>query len=233
MCGYADKSIILTFDEIRILLYSQGFRTCEGIYMPEKEYTEKEILRAMHHMAKRGFFTTLPGLGNDQDEAPGTLTDGGEGHGIRQEENNLFNLKPDLQRMILSMGAPAGTFVFRPGEALPGFQEELYNGKEYFCYTLPDYYLVAERDWTRHESIRLRAMDTRTFLSWKEEREQEEINKNSIERLSGAGAGLSNEQFPGKEQEQIRKPADDSGGEGTTGGNSQEETEFPSLEAIL
>lgn len=232
MCESADKSIILTFDEIRILLYSQGFRTCEGIYMPEKEYTAKEILRAMHHMAKRGLFITHPG--HDLDEYAGTMTDDGKGQSFKQEENSLFRLKPDLQRMIRAMGASAGTFVFRPGEAVAGFQEELYNGKEYFCYTLPDYYLVAERDWTRHESIRLRTMDTQAFLSWKEEREQEEIDKNSIERLSGAGTGLSDDQFTDKEQEQIRKPADDNGGEGTVpGGSSQEETEFPSLEAIL
>lgn len=150
----AGDAIILSFDEVRILLYSLGFTSCKGIYMPVKEFTGREVLQAMHRLTGRGL---LEAAADDAEPAA--------------EES--FVMRPELRRMMMAMGNPAGTFIYRPGESLPGFSAELYNGPEFFCYTLPDYCLVTECDWTRRESMRLRAMDMESFAQWQKEREQE------------------------------------------------------------
>lgn len=150
-----DEVLILTFDEVRILLYSLGYTSCKGIYMPEKEYSAKEVILAMHKMARRGFFSEDP-----------------EGGRVRCEKQQ-YVLRPGLRRMMMAMGDPSGSFVFRPGESGPGFSEELYNGPEYYCYMRPDYCLVAERDWKQRDCLRLREMEKSEFMSWQKEREQE------------------------------------------------------------
>lgn len=50
-----EKGILLTFDEIRILLYGMGVSQIEGIYMPEKIFCEEEVISAMHHLVEAGF----------------------------------------------------------------------------------------------------------------------------------------------------------------------------------
>ena len=160
----ADDAIILSYDEARILLYSLGFTRCEGIRMPEKDFSAQEVLQAMHKLAARGLLQT------DKDPS-------------HQGGDDRFIMQPQLQRMMTAMGDPAGTFIFRPGESLPGFSGELYNGREYFCYTLPDYCLVTERDWTRRDSLRLRAMDMETFTAWQKEREQEAMEELFSEQI--------------------------------------------------
>ena len=42
-----EQGIILTFDEIRILLYGLGKTGIEGVWMPEKEFTEQDVLDAL------------------------------------------------------------------------------------------------------------------------------------------------------------------------------------------
>lgn len=165
----ANDSIILSYDEVRILLYSLGFTSCKGIYMPEKEFTAREVLQIMHRLTARGL---LEGAAED----------------VQSATENKFVIKQRLRHMMMAMGNPAGTFIYRPGESFPGFSEELYNGPEYFCYTLPDYYLVTECDWTRSESMRLRAMNMVDFALWQEEREQEakeQLLVNQIETGQG------------------------------------------------
>ena len=49
-----EKGILLTFDEIRILLYGMGVSEIDGVYMPEKAFTEEEILSAMQHLSASG-----------------------------------------------------------------------------------------------------------------------------------------------------------------------------------
>lgn len=50
-----EKGIFLTFDEIKILLYGMGVSKIEGIYMPEKIFSEEEIISTMHHLSEVGF----------------------------------------------------------------------------------------------------------------------------------------------------------------------------------
>ena len=181
----ANEAILLTYDEIRILLYSQGYTACEGIYMPEKQFSAQEVLQTMHRLAGRGLLipqeeTADAALQSSGDfESPQALSE-------ESPKELSFVLRPDICRMVLAMGNPAGSFIYRPGENLPGFSEELYNGAEYYCYVLQDYYLVTERDWTRRESIRLRAMDPQTFEDWRKEREQE-AEEESLTNLQGSG----------------------------------------------
>lgn len=90
-----ETGILLTFDEIRILLYSMGVVRIEGVYMPEKNFSEKEIISAMHHMAAAGFI------------------EAGE---------ERFLLREDIRRLLEIMAAPARTDIWRPrGEGGPAF----------------------------------------------------------------------------------------------------------------
>lgn len=71
------KNIILSFDELRILLYSQGFRRCEGVYMPEKDFSQENIINALDKLEKNGLLTiekadiaaeSLPLVFDDEDD---------------------------------------------------------------------------------------------------------------------------------------------------------------------
>lgn len=159
----SEKTVILSFDEIRILLYSLGFESCEGIFMPRKEFSPQEILKAVYSMEKRGFLLLDENRPVEHPAGGGEAADG-QPH---------FIILPRLKKMIQTMGKPGGSFEYRPGENLPGFSKDLYNGTEYYCYMLPDYCVVAERDWTRRESLRLRAMDMEAFTAWRQERDDE------------------------------------------------------------
>lgn len=198
------KSLILTFDEVRILLYSQGYMTCEGIYMPQKEYDPQDILQVVHAMEKRGLLILEEELearekpgeigGSSLSPGRGTLSPIFEtkGQQIEKKDGSMpfsrFVVRQDLQRMLQAMGDPAGSFIYRPGEDLSRLSGEWYSGPEYYCYILPDYCLVAERDWTRIESLRFRAMDPETFEEWRQEREEEAKERN----LSGNTENASN-----------------------------------------
>lgn len=181
MPNLSEKSIILSFDEIRILLYSLGFTSCEGIYMPRKEFTPQEIIKAIFDMVKRGLLIVR-----------------GEDEGIRELSTDMlsgktledgFIMDPALHSMMMAMGNPGGSFEYRPGEDTAGFYIEYNNGPEYYVYVLPDYYLVADRDWTRSDSLRLRAMNTQSFLAWRDEREEEE-RENGLMQDPGLGPVL-------------------------------------------
>ena len=48
------QAIIISYDELKILLYNRGYRFCEGILMPDNEISDEEVLRAMNKLALRG-----------------------------------------------------------------------------------------------------------------------------------------------------------------------------------
>ena len=50
-----NNSYILTYDEFRILLYSFGITQVNGIIMEEKEFSESNVVQAMHHLWIIGF----------------------------------------------------------------------------------------------------------------------------------------------------------------------------------
>ena len=49
-----DREILLSFNEMRILLYNMGFKSVKGILMPREEFRREEIIRSMHHMSLHG-----------------------------------------------------------------------------------------------------------------------------------------------------------------------------------
>lgn len=153
-----EKAFLFTFDEIRILLYSLGFTSCEGILMPRKDFSGQEVLQTVYGLVKRELLELPENLPDvDFQTEPG---------------KEQFVMPPWLDQMIRAMGNPSAAMIYRPGETSPGYCEELYSGPEYFCYFLPDYCLLTERDWTRKESIRLRAMDMEGFFAWQKEQEE-------------------------------------------------------------
>lgn len=89
MAELTETGFILTFDELRILLYSLGYRKVEGIYMPEKEFQEADILLALHHMSAKKLITA---------------------------EEQEFLIRDDLQQALKVMGAPLETAVWRSDE---------------------------------------------------------------------------------------------------------------------
>lgn len=84
-----EKSILLTFDEIRILLYSMNVSEIEGVYMPEKIFQEEEILAAMHHMSTIGIIVA---------------------------EKERFRIREDVKRILEIMAVPEWTKVWYPSE---------------------------------------------------------------------------------------------------------------------
>ena len=49
-----DPGMIISYDELKILLYNRGFRSCIGILMPADQRSDKEILLAMNKLAQKG-----------------------------------------------------------------------------------------------------------------------------------------------------------------------------------
>lgn len=84
-----ETGILLTFDEIRILLYGMNVSEIEGIYMPEKIFCEEEILSAMHHMSVAGFI------------------EAGE---------EKFLVREDVRQILEIMAAPDWTEIYRQSE---------------------------------------------------------------------------------------------------------------------
>ena len=50
----SSPGIIIRYEELKILLYNRGFRSCSGILMPDTEFSDEEILQAMNSLALRG-----------------------------------------------------------------------------------------------------------------------------------------------------------------------------------
>lgn len=78
----SEKSWILSFDEVRILLFSLGYTQCDGIFMKEKKFTDEQVLHAMYSMSKQSWIINN---GND------------------------FEIQPDLKKALNLMGHPETT----------------------------------------------------------------------------------------------------------------------------
>ena len=83
----AEQGIFLTFDEIRILMYGLGKTKIEGVWMPEKEFTEQDVLAAMHHLSKAGFIIA---------------------------RDDRFVMREDVQRIMEIAASPDDTEIWRP-----------------------------------------------------------------------------------------------------------------------
>ena len=83
----SDHGILVSFQELRILLYEMGVRELEGVFMPEHKYTDCEVLEVLHGMVKSNFIHV---------------------------EDEEFVLREDLQRIVEIMSHPVHTFVMDP-----------------------------------------------------------------------------------------------------------------------
>lgn len=82
-----EKGILLTFDEVRILLYALGKNRVEGVVMPEKEFQEADVLNAMHRLSQAGFITA----GDDR-----------------------FTVREDIRRILEIVSEPEETEIWKP-----------------------------------------------------------------------------------------------------------------------
>ncbi len=78
------KSWILSFDELRVLLFSLGFEKNEGILMDEKTFTESEVLFTLHHLTQKN----LLGLNEDR-----------------------FEIIPELKKYLTIIGKPESSQI--------------------------------------------------------------------------------------------------------------------------
>lgn len=157
------RNIILTFDELRILLYSQGYRRCEGIYMPEKEFTQEEIIRALGKLVGSGLLTVnrtepaaaaLPLVFTDND----TDTSGG---GVLPAEEEFY-IRDDLLEMIGIIGDPAATEILQQG-----------TGIRMYCYYSDKGIVTSERFPGRKECVRLTLYNAEEFERFRRGIEEE------------------------------------------------------------
>ena len=150
------KNIILSFDELRILLYSQGFRRCEGVYMPEKDFSQENIINALDKLEKNGLLTiekadiaaeSLPLVFGDEDDNSPDADD------LPEEE---FYIRSDLLLMLDIIGAPDATEILHAGEK-----------RKLFCYYSERGIVVSEKYPGRRECVRLTYYDPDEFEKWR------------------------------------------------------------------
>lgn len=90
-----EQGILLTFDEIRVLLCGLGKTEVEGVYMEEKEFGERDVLTAMHRLSDAGFITA----GEDR-----------------------FTVREDVRRILEIAASPEATEIWRPrGDEGPAY----------------------------------------------------------------------------------------------------------------
>lgn len=130
-----EKGILLTYDEIRVLFGGLGVYEIEGVYMPEKEFREEEILAVLHRLSKAGL--------------------------IRAAEDR-FVIREDVAGILSLVARPEDTQVWEPGGAegpvyylyFAGDQVVISEGyplrKDTIRYTLAD---LAEFEVFRKESM--------------------------------------------------------------------------------
>lgn len=82
-----DHDILISFQEIRILLYVRGVREIEGIYMPDHKYTDQEVVDNLYGMVKNNFISV---------------------------ENEEFVPREDLERILKVMSQAQETFILDP-----------------------------------------------------------------------------------------------------------------------
>lgn len=95
MAVVIEKSILLTFDEMRIMLYGMGVSEIDGVYMPEKNFCESEIISTLHHLSEAGFIEA----GEDK-----------------------FHIRKDVRSILEIVAAPEWTDIWKPvGDEGPAF----------------------------------------------------------------------------------------------------------------
>ena len=140
-----DTGILFTFDEIKILLYACEVSELEGVYMPQKVFSEEDILYAMAHMEKNGIIIA-----------------GKEG----------FSIRKDVHKMIEIMKAPTQQYVWNTNssEQIVYNEHILYQENiECFCYISEKGVVVSERYWKKRDTLKLRFFQMAEFEKWKEE----------------------------------------------------------------
>lgn len=156
------RNIILTFDELRILLYSQGYRRCEGVYMPCKDFAPEDIIEALRKLEQNGLLTVdkaapaaqaLPLVFGDEPDNPKDDAD---------SPDEEFYIRSDLLKMIHIMGDPGATEILRTD-----------HEHRVFCYYSEQGIVVSERYHGRKECVRLTYYDAEEFAGWRAELEEE------------------------------------------------------------
>ena len=92
--GDTDMNLLLTFDELEILLYARGFREINGIRMPEKEFDREDVLHAVMHLQEEGLIKT---------------------------EGEIFRFREDVTIIVDAIGRPVSYAVLNPGPEYPVF----------------------------------------------------------------------------------------------------------------
>lgn len=87
-------NMLLTFDELELLLYVRGFREINGIRMPEKDFTAVEVLLAEKHLLEEGLLET---------------------------RGELFAVREDVAKIVDALGSPVSYSVLAPGPEYPMF----------------------------------------------------------------------------------------------------------------
>lgn len=87
MAEMIEKGILLTFDELKILLYGSKVTQIEGVYMPEKIFSSQEIAGALNHLSRIGF--------------------------IKAGEER-FHIREDIKEIIGIMAQPDRTGILKP-----------------------------------------------------------------------------------------------------------------------
>lgn len=80
-----EPGIIISYDELRILLYNRGFRSCKGILMPDRKMIEEEVLRTLHKLESRGMI---------------------------EAGDEYFTISSEMQRIADLIGAPESSYAF-------------------------------------------------------------------------------------------------------------------------
>ena len=80
-----EPGIIISYDELRILLYNRGFRSCKGILMPDRKMSEEEVLRTLHKL---------------------------EGRGMIEAGDEYFTISSEMQHIADLIGAPESSYAF-------------------------------------------------------------------------------------------------------------------------
>lgn len=145
-----EHTISLTFDELRVLLYSQGFKKCEGIYMPRKLFLASDVIAALKKLVECGLLTIeqerqftqkLPIVfGTDAD-----IEDS-------KDPEEIFYIREDLLKMITIIGQPQTTEILDVGES-----------KKIFCYITDDGVVTSERYVGRKDTVRLMLLDAEKY----------------------------------------------------------------------
>lgn len=145
-----ERSIILSFDELRILLYSQGYRSCEGVYMPEKNFSQTDIIRSLRKLTENGLLR-ISGAGPSTEALPLVFDADGNGDGSAEKKasndkynEEVFFIRKDLLRMINIIGDHKDSELIT-----------CEDGRRLFCYYSEDGIVTSERHPGRPDAVRL------------------------------------------------------------------------------